>query len=384
MMLGGANFLATGRRQAAPRGVAVLSASATWPVRWTAGGCAAWMGRDGAFVPDVQLCQTITAGTWQWLFPVTDPSGALFGKPNDQYTNLDELLANPSLHGGMLRVDGQLARIYAGPSSAWCGYNPGGTFVCLPGVHPPNATSAGQICYRLGVRCERLLLVQNAACAFNGGDCVFDLSHARIRQSKPEHGFECGACETGRSCLRNDFSNGERPLLFDEGPDWAPSTVPGQLPGDGHGLHYWPVTPTGGPIAAPGGGVAMTGGVAMDGSSVGAFLRKREWHGRFWSEPLEATIPAAEHVVDELENQVGIAQRLTGMDETTDDMPFPDGTALDMVLLCRTWYWFKKRGVKLDGPGHTRNTYNWDHVSKGYFDTQVCGHFFQLAPAVPA
>ena len=423
MMLGGSNFLQD-RLQAVPRGVDVLDRNATWPVRWRSDGCAVWFGRDGAVVSPSQFCKALSVPSWQWLYTVENAAGDPFDCASGEHP-MSELLdpgrtweqgypSSIDIHDDTQGNPGVEPEIFvpldmnvtsgtgtSGTScipahwgQSWCGNNPNVECFMVPfGVRPPDPIDYGspQICYRPGLRCIRLLLVRNAQW---GANQTFDFSAAALSWLGDwhlRHGHPAMPCPPAGEGRPLDYAFPEWAVDLDETGD-APDCDFASLPGkriaaaQTHGTSHWGVR-------MENAGMTHVNDDEFEVSSTRVSVLRTHRQGggydrtfsetrKYWT-PTAAPSGASENVLAALTAQPGIARRLTGFESNPDPvaLPFPQGTAFDMALGLRTWYWFRKKAAEIPGSGGHR--FRWLHDGKGYLNTQVAGCFFQLAPAPP-
>ena len=393
MMLGGANLLLkrASRLQARPRGGDVLDENACWPVRWTRKGFSVWAGRDG--FPAARICERKSSPGWGWLLP--ESCGIGFGEVGGKIPSMGIAVEHSGAMGEKFTVDGVEAHILAPDdlkrgedrflqdykdahggsdegfdgrqwNATWCGNNPGEDFLVPPGTKAPDPTSEGQHCYRIAFRCLRLLLVQNAKWKDEG---CFDFGSASVRWlgHKRENAGQT-ALRIGEVDGRGAYSNGVRPLYYPPGIGTnCAQAATGLLP----------ITDTGDVLDADScedGVIAYRHTVfRRHGKTVVKKTVNRVWKA------LPGGGEESEKVLHELESQEDIGRRHFDTDRTDPlALPFPRGTAFDLVLACKTWYWYRKTGVAKG------NRLVWKHSGKGYFNTQVAGDVFQLVPARPA
>lgn len=336
-----------------------------WAVRQLEGGPPEfWVDADGAFVggDDPNFCLSVDGRQDKWLF--ADSQG------NPQKPSA---LANvPEANAGDTAT---LVRIVPA----------GGYYPPIPAGTPDDTYT----CYRIGLRCLRLMLVQNAALAADG---TCDLSAARIQWLAPR---DTDAVGSGYEVAR--------PILYPAGDGELPS----ELASVDHQCE----------VAPSRGGVSGTVYPKIDDNGKLVWVTTEDQSGRvthlyrdtegnpsmyvrdYWKRVLEngdwmaerhelywagaASVDTAENVAAQLAAQSGLVGRVFGLDG--DDIPA--GTAFDMVLLCKTYYWYLRRNfarvIHHPHGDETRTTWTCCVADYGYFNTKLCGYLAQVVPVPP-
>ena len=429
-----------------------------WPVCWRKDGALAlWIGPGGWGVMPTETCRNHTCGTWNWCYNEVAPGGGGYtfatadpdapelpggAHPDPRYDialdKVDENLGHPCF----LRVNGDYVLIYEShdpedelyhtwsnwtpppddfpTSPTWCGHNSaaqgnadGDDFVLWhAATRPPDPCREGQIHYRLGVRCTRLLLVQNACF---GADGAIDFSRAEF--GTVAHDGKPNGKLRGLNRL-----NGKRPLFYERGagrgrgievdtddefhfPPVDNAADPWtDDPGDYRSPVFAPFTNALG-IAMPFRGYSLEHGAILDwpdkwpaytfpagklNASGDGKIKARYWNSAVGVlERTQDGSPAdQERPLIALETNPELAKGMFGVveDEHTYT-PFAPGTAFDMVLAVRHIHWRKYVGhlEKYEGK-HGEDCYKgkWTADSHGYFNSRIAGWLYQLAPAKPA
>ncbi len=236
--------------------------------------------------------------------------------------------------------------------------------------------------YRIGLRCHRLLLARNVVLADAlGGGLVCDFSDAVLDWMAPREEVH-GTWDV------------VRPVIYAEGNTWRPSELAG-----------WDVSCTLAPTAGGIGGTVYptfspTGKTQWDTDPVTGephrittdnpplYVRDywtSEWvgnqlvrtrHELYWS----PTADAAESVRSQLEGQADLLARVFGLDS-----PPENGTAFDLILLCKTYWWYEKRNATMHkgSPNYGQDVGYWKWFDSGYFNTKLSGYLVQIAPVPP-
>lgn len=297
----------------------------------------------------------------------------------------------------------------------WCGLNTEDcdSFVLFDNERPPDPANADQVHYRIGVRCTRLLLVKNAMFKADG---TIDFSKATIRGV--EHGAEGFE---GNKIQGINRLNSERPLFYKRGA----GRERGIVLDDPDVFHFPPVDNAADPWSDDGSidlyrspvyvPVTKRDGIGFPESKIDpgvdfpnkwpAYTYRRgkldnqgngKVKARYWDswsyqvdeptgdgstsdnqQPLKALKenPELVKIFHEFNLATGILER-----------PFAIGTAFDMVLAVRTKHWRRYRAVmhRYDGK-HGEDCYNgkWVYDTHGYFNSDIAGWIYQLAPTKP-
>ena len=327
-----------------------------------AGGLAFWTDPDGALVTggDPCLCATAEAMQDKWLFADAQ------GRPQkpQALANVQEIPSTDTVTTVRIVPEGD-------------------TYPPIDANTPPGTFA----CYRIGARCYRLLLVQNAMLADDGaGGEVFDFSRAKVEWMAPrEESFD-------------EVGDIVRPLRYPGGPDWLPSSLaalerdteiapsPGGI--SGTVAPAWNENPGGWTMKWAWDAVARKWyKVREENDSM--FVRDywtSHWEGRrrvadhhvlYWT-TAEGVAPA-ERVMGELQRQSGLARRIFS------SMPdIPHGTAIDLALVCKTYYWYKRlNDSRLVNRKDLRLIWGVMNGEKGYYNTKLCGFLAQIAPVPP-
>lgn len=308
-------------------------------------------------------------------------------------------------------------------SEEWCGHNLKSLepFVILGDSKPPDPASESQVYYRISTRCTRLLLVQNAM--FTDGDTI-SFSKARVR---------ClGHSQKSTRLAGINRTNGERPLFYERGagrgrgitadtefhfppldnaadpqtdietynneyrsPVYAPETgrngifhpqpsrnmvyneqVGVWVPGLGQDFdwpEYWPAF--------------SLKQIYYDNSDKRHFGKITP---RYWACSPRSVLEDVDYAKQALERDAKLVSSLfwkTVFWSEEPVRPFGHGTAFDMVLAVRTLHWRRYKAVLTpykhsDKNGTKWDNYkgNWEFDTSGYFNSQVAGWIYQLAP----
>lgn len=321
-----------------------------------------WQDADGALVTgdDPGFCRTENAPD-AWLF--LDPNGNP-AKPA-ALANVPECSAGDTQTAVRIVPDGGDAPLIAAST-------PPGTFTV----------------YRIGVKCYRLLLAKNVVLVEGtGGGLVCDLSNAVLDWNAPRETHPPGAYDPENpppSQLGED-----RPVYYARGNDWRPSELAdfdvqcalAPVPGGMGGNVYPTFLPDDKTQWGGDGHRITTGNPPMyvrdywtshwDGDRL---VKTR--HELYWS----PTADAAESVRRQLETQEGLLERVFALDP-----PPVAGTAFDLLLLCKTYWWYAKRNaVKTYGPPSKQQEVGiWKWFASGYFNTKLSGWMVQIAPVPP-
>lgn len=301
-----------------------------------------WADSDGAFVggDDPNFCLSLHGGD-TWLFQAGDPANpcTISNVPEAPETDVSTTV-----------------RIVP------AGDRP-------PRFKPPTpAPASGAFtCYCVGIRCQRLMLVQNAV-ATSDGKC--DFSDASVRWLAPR----------GEDVPPDDANT--RPISYPDGkPDrYVAASFPSELAAVDR---RWE-------CASNADGIG-------EGEQTGMFaMHFWKWKGLgqnavskkylFWS----PSSGAAENVLRQLETQSGLVERIFGPSGA-----IPAGTAFDMILLCKTFYWGEKKNISValkkrngnpivDKNGNPVYWTKWKPTkNRGYFNTKVSGYLVQIVPVPP-
>ena len=318
-----------------------------------------WQDADGAMVTggDEGFCRTETAATDKWLFADAQ------GNPEKPTA-----LANvPEADGTDLSTP---VRIVPAGGDA-------------PPLSPSTTPGTFTV-YRIGARCYRLLLARNVVLAeAQGGGMVCDFSDAALEWLAP------------REETHSDYSV-DRPVTYAEGDPELPSELssfdaecalaptPSGIGGDIYptfsqgGQTQWATDPNTGEI---------THRITTDNPSL--YVRdywttywsgnhwEREHHELYWATAADA----AENVITALETEADTVARVFGLDS-----PPAEGTAFDMILLCKTYYWHQKVNATrhIGPPSKGTDVTVWEFSGRGYYNTKLSGYLTQIVPVPPA
>lgn len=318
-----------------------------------------WQDADGALVTgdDPGFCRTENAPD-AWLF--LDPNGNP-AKPA-ALANVPECSAGDTQTAVRIVPDDGDAPLIAAST-------PPGTFTV----------------YRVGLRCHRLLLAKNVVFAEGEhGGLVCDFSNAVLSWAAP------------REETHDSISSEDRPVAYPDGNDWFPSELAdfdvscalAPVAGGMGGNVY--------PTFRPDGKTKWGGdGHRITAENQPMYVRDywtSHWNGTelvktrhelYWS----PTTDAAESVRQQLETKEGLLERVFGLDD-----PPAEGTAFDLLLLCKTYWWHGKRnktihdgptGTKPDGTPKGIDIVVWKWFGSGYFNTKLSGWLVQIAPVPP-
>lgn len=339
-------------------------------------------------------------------------------------------------------------------ASNWCGWNPGEPFLLPPGTNIQNVPApqgeydendywVGTQCYIPHLMCSRLFLVQNAV--FNA-DNTIDFSDARVKMLG--HGDTRGSHVSGWDKLKGkNRKNGVRPIHYKRGAGGFRAienhAVCGEL--DMDGFFFPPIenaadplarskdpdpTKTKSPVFAP---FVHRGGIChpdsaptyLEGTDKNGdeIIFRADWpnkwpsyifasvgyenktkvfkhHARFWEAKPGA--PNADMLkVRDAFSMTGRAVEIwgevppeEGEEEAAPryERPFPSGTAFDMVVAVRTWYWNRYIGMEkktsgehqsASGATYLNDRYEWVKSGRGYMNSQVAGYLYQLSATKP-
>ena len=319
-----------------------------------------WQDADGALVTggDPGFCRTVNAPD-AWLFA---DSGGNPDKP-DALANVPVCPASDTQTPVRIVPDG-------------------GDAPRIPPQTPPGTFTV----YRVGLRCHRLLQAKNVVLAEGEhGGLVCNFSNALLSWAAPREESAAGSLDPE-----------ERPVAYAPGNDWRPSELAdfdvscalAPVPGGMGGNVY--------PTFLPDGKTKWGGdGHRITAENQPMYVRDywtSHWNGTelvktrhelYWS----PTTDAAESVRQQLETKEGLLERVFGLYD-----PPAEGTAFDLLLLCKTYWWYGKRnktihdgptGTKPDGTPKGIDIVVWEWFGSGYFNTKLSGWLVQIAPVPP-
>lgn len=234
--------------------------------------------------------------------------------------------------------------------------------------------------YRIGLRCYRLLLARNVALAEGEhGGLVCDFSNAVLSWAVPREAV--GHIPLDRPVVYDPGNALRSSELADFDVASALAPVPGGMGGGVypkivHGHVEWATDAYG----------RVTHRITE--SNPPMYVRDywtSEWvrdhlvmtrHELYWSQNADA----AESVRQELESQEGLLERVFALAP-----PPEEGTAFDLILLCKTYWWYEKRNAtKTHGHGtHQQAVAIWKWFESGYFNTKLSGYLVQVVPVPP-
>ena len=298
----------------------------------------------------------------------------------------------------------------------WCGHNTQAldSFVIFDNTRPPDPASADQVHYRVGVRCTRLLLVKNAS--FKTDDTI-DFSNATIREV--EHGSD-GYSGNNKITGPNRL-NSERPLFYNRGA----GRERGIQLYDEEEFHFPPVDNAAdpwtddveaaypSPVYVP---VTTRDGIEFPQSKYGVVDFPNKWpaytyrsgriddgpnqgdgkvRARYWdahSNPVDYPIVGnagdIQQPIKALEEDVELVKNFYEFNPSNGKMerPVAAGTAFDMVLAVRTKHWRRYKAVISHYNGKRGEDCikgKWVYDTHGYFNSEIAGWIYQLAPTKP-